>query len=213
MDNLGPQLKKIMDQRQVNGRFDDLMATVLHDDEVKAFLAAQVPPLTEAEIMKSSAKLYEFVQQKKKYLAGAEDQLAPGYKPELILNHHFIDVSYVATAELLKQQNQLTILRRVTTFDMPKDIKAASFSKLELTPERASAIDQALAFVESYQAAPKAFHKGLYLSGSFGVGKSYLLGAVAHELAKHGFETYWFTFPRLPGKWSKRLVAARSLKN
>ena len=199
MDDLGQAMDKLMDQKQVNSRFSTLMKSVLADSEVQHFLSIQDPPLSQEEITRSSAKLYEFVEQKKKYVAGDKDMIAPGYKPELILNHHFIDVSYVPTAELLKVQDQMAILRRVTTFEMPKDIKNASFENFHLTPERSSAMKQAMDFVEAYEASPKGFHKGLYLSGSFGVGKSFLLGATAHELATHGTETLLVHFPSFVG--------------
>ena len=48
------------------------------------------------------------------------------------------------------------------------------------------ALKAALSFITSYTKAPKDFHKGLYLEGSFGVGKTYLLAAIANDLAKRG---------------------------
>ncbi|KLD59454.1 MAG: primosomal protein DnaI, partial [Lactiplantibacillus plantarum] len=43
--------------------------------------------------------------------------------------------------------------------------------------------------------APKRFHRGLYLYGSFGVGKTYLLGGMANALAAKGFNTTLIHFP------------------
>ncbi|MEL5940129.1 primosomal protein DnaI, partial [Tetragenococcus halophilus] len=39
------------------------------------------------------------------------------------------------------------------------------------------------------------FHKGLYLVGSFGVGKTYLLGAIARDLAEAGYTSTLLHFP------------------
>lgn len=194
MEDVGSTIRQIIDKKNMNHVYETLMDEVLKDPEVKEFLSKH-EELSKEEIMKSYAKLYEFVQEKKKYQAAAPNQLAPGYKPQLTLNHHFIDVTYQPTAELLKEQERLAVLNRVTLQQMPKDIKYASFDKFELTPQRAQAIDEALKFVEAYQENSQEFHKGLYLSGSFGVGKTYLLGALAHELAKHGFETMLVHFP------------------
>ncbi|WP_071131564.1 primosomal protein DnaI [Enterococcus timonensis] len=195
MEDVGKEIRSLIEKRNVGAVYEKLVAEVLHDPEVAAFLQQHQGQLTEEEILNSYAKLYEFVQEKEKYRRGEKNQLAPGYKPELVLNHHFIDVSYVATVELLKEQERLAILKRVSMFEMPKNIKYASFDQFQLTPQRAKAIDSALKFVEDYATAPEVFHKGLYLSGSFGVGKSYLLGAIAHELAKHGFATQLVHFP------------------
>lgn len=203
MENVGKTLRHLMDQRHVAGVYQQLMEDVLQDNEVQAFLQEHADELSEEEVMKSYAKLYEFVQEKKKYLTQDTTMIAPGYKPQLVLNHHFVDVSYVPTAELLAQQEKQAIMRRVSTFEMPKDVKNAAFDQLELTPERAPAIDQVLAFVEAYQENPRDFHKGLYLSGSFGVGKSYLLGAIAHELAVRGHETLLVHFPAFAGEMKR----------
>ena len=46
---------------------------------------------------------------------------------------------------------------------------------------RSDAIQKALAFVLNYK--EENTNKGLYFYGQFGVGKSYLLGAIANELS------------------------------
>ncbi len=175
--------------------FQDLMAEVLKDPEVKQFLAENKNKLSDEEIKKSFSRLYEFVQEKNKFLAKDPNQIAPGYKPQLILNHHFIDVTYVATKELLDQQKEQEILNRVTSLQMPKDIRQATFEELIYDESRTEAISAAYAFVKDYIDAPFKHHQGLYLSGSFGVGKSYLLGAIAHELALNGYESVLVHFP------------------
>ena len=63
---------------------------------------------------------------------------------------------------------------------VPKDILRASFDDID-TDERSDAIQKALAFVLNYKEGNPI--KGLYFYGQFGVGKSYLLGAIANELA------------------------------
>lgn len=121
--------------------------------------------------------------------------IAPGYEPKLTLNFHYVDVTYVPTEALLARQKQEEIKSRVKAMDMPKDIQSASFENFERTDGRGYASLEALDFVEQYSADPKSFHKGLYLVGSFGIGKTYLLGATAKELAVKGFTTTLVHFP------------------
>ncbi len=49
--------------------------------------------------------------------------------------------------------------------------------------------------IRAYPESPKEFQKGLYLQGTFGVGKSFLLGAIANALAERGFITTIVHFP------------------
>lgn len=196
---LGDYMKKNkfskIDQKNLSQAYEHLAEIVLKDEDVQAFLKENQAKLSQDEVVKSLAKLYEFVQEKEKYKAADTTQLAPGYKPQLTLNHHFIDVTYVATKELVQEQERLAVLNRVGIFEMPKDIRYASFENFEITPQRRGALSAALSFVEEYEENPETFHPGLYLSGSFGVGKSYLLGAIAHELAKHGHVSRIVHFP------------------
>jgi primosomal protein DnaI len=65
---------------------------------------------------------------------------------------------------------------------VPRDILEATFEQFEGDLGRLDAGDRAATFLMNYEAGLKP--KGLYLYGKFGVGKSYLLGAIANELAK-----------------------------
>ncbi len=47
--------------------------------------------------------------------------IAPGYEPRLMLNFHYIDVTYVPTADLIARQKEEEIRNRVRAMDMPKD--------------------------------------------------------------------------------------------
>ena len=51
------------------------------------------------------------------------------------------------------------------------------------------AVHEASIFISSYKQHPSMFVKGLYLVGNFGVGKTYLLGAIAKKLAEDGYDT------------------------
>lgn len=205
MEDVGKELTKIINSRGVSGRYHEMMQTVLEHPEVRQFIESHKEKLTQADIEKSFAKLYEFVQEKRKYETGDPTMIAPGYEPKLTLNFHFIDVTYVPTDELLRQQKEEQIRNRVSALNMPKDIKHASIRNFEVTPGRSEALEAALDFINGYEHEPKAFHKALYLVGSFGVGKTYLLAAIAHELAIKGFETTMVHFPTFAGEMKQAI--------
>ena len=58
-----------------------------------------------------------------------------------------------------------------------------------------NAVKRAFLFVKNYD--PEQKQKGLYFYGKFGVGKSYLLGAIANELAKKRISSMIVYVPEL----------------
>lgn len=195
MEDVGKNLSKIINQRNYQDRLSSMMAEVMADEDVQNFIAVHKEQLTEADIKKSYAKLYEFVQEKRKFRLNDPTMIAPGYEPQLTLNYHFIDVTYIPTKELLARKKQEEIRSRIKAMDMPKDIQEANFASYENTSGRGEALLAAVEFIESYKATPRTYHKGLYLVGSFGIGKTYLLGAIARDLAEAGHTTTLVHFP------------------
>lgn len=195
MEDVGREMNKVIRQNNWADRFDELVTEVLKDEDVRKFIEEHREVLTDEDINKSYAKLYEFVQEKRKFKLNDPNMIAPGYEPQLFLNFHFIDVTYVPTAELLAQQAEAEIRSRVKAMDMPKDIREASIDHFEITAERKEALQEGFQFITNHVKNPQQFQQGLYLHGSFGVGKTYLLGALAQELAEKGFRTTLMHFP------------------
>ncbi len=195
MEDVGREMSKVLQSRELDERFDTLIQAVLNDEDVQAFILENRERLTDADIQKSYAKLYEFVQEKKKFQLKDPTMLAPGYEPQLFLNFHYIDVAYIPTKDLLLKQREAMIRSRVRAMNMPKDIREAKLVQFTQTKERSQALDAVMDFLDAYEQDPKGFYKGLYLQGSFGVGKSYLLGALANELAEKGFVSTLVHFP------------------
>ncbi|WP_314065460.1 primosomal protein DnaI [uncultured Vagococcus sp.] len=195
MEDVGKEMTKVINQRDWSERFDKLVQEVLKDPDVISFIEAHKEQLTKEDIDKSYSKLYEFVQEKRKFKLNEPTMIAPGYEPKLFMNFHYIDVTYVPTEALLARQKEEEIRGRVKAMDMPRDIREASMDHFEITAERKEALQGAFDFVSKYRENPKHFHQGLYLQGSFGVGKTYLLGALAQELAEYGYRTTLMHFP------------------
>ncbi|MGC6767464.1 primosomal protein DnaI [Enterococcus sp. LJL128] len=196
MEDVGKEMSKIIRQRQLNERFNELVHSVMEDPDVKQFISDHRDQLTDEDIQKSYSKLYEFVQEKKKFQLNDPNMIAPGYEPKLTLNFHYIDVTYIPTELLLAKQKEEEVRRRVSAMTMPKDIRNATFAKFDRSSSgRFEALSEATKFIDAYVNNPKEFHRGLYLQGTFGVGKSYLLGAIANDLAKDGFLTTIIHFP------------------
>lgn len=195
LENIGEQMSKTMGTSRWSQHFERLKETVKRDPDVISFVKEHQEELTPEIIEKSYAKLYEFVQEKEKFKRQDPTMIAPGYEPKLFMNFRFIDVSYVPTQTLLAKQEVQKVESRMQLENMPKGIRNARMDQFDLTEERAGALKAAMLFIKHYSQHPDKFQPGLYLQGSFGVGKTYLLGAIARELAELGFSTYLMHFP------------------
>lgn len=194
MEDVGKNIQQMMDRNQLNETYKKLIQDVLKDPDVARFIEEHREQLSPEVIERSYAKLYEFVLEKNKFET-KENMLAPGHRPQLSMGHQQIHVVYTPTRELIQKQKEAKIKSRVRSMNIPKDVREATFEKVELTAERQVAVQKAYEFVENYLQSPKSFHKGMYLQGPFGVGKTFLLGAIAYELAENGFPSTMMHFP------------------
>ncbi len=195
MESVSQQLQKIMASRHEETK--RLRQEVLNDPEISHFLQYHQAELTPEIIDRGMSKLYEFYHEKQ-LATNNQTTVAPGYSPQLTIRNQQIDVTYVPTEKLKAQQAARELEKRVTLRNMPKFIRQADFDHFytydaHQTASRQEAFNAALRFVSSYQ--PGQFQQGLYLYGSFGVGKTYLLGAIANALAQQGVESTLLHFP------------------
>lgn len=193
VENVGKVLQEKMRATDMRQRYQKLVTKALADPDVKTFLQAHRAELTQEDIQRSASKLYEYVKIKENIAQGKEIPML-GYSPSLMISQHRIEVNYVPTAELLAQREQLARQTRVRTINMPKSIRRARIEDYDQT-KRQDVLMAALAFIDAYQEQPQEFHKGMYLQGKFGVGKTFLLAAIANELAANGFKSTLVHFP------------------
>lgn len=104
-----------------------------------------------------------------------------GYQPELFLNGRVIDVRYKPTAEKISHDREKLTKEHLELIDLPKKLHDVRLSQLDLTAERSEAFGLIQKFLLDYK---KDNHqRGLYLTGDFGVGKTYLLAGLANYVA------------------------------
>lgn len=184
MESIQSALNKILRGASTQAEYQKTMQKVFNDPDVRAFLDAHADKLSEQMIVRGSSKLYEFYHDRELIKAG-QKTIAPGYAPQLRVGSTGIEVTYAPTKQLEKQREQRELEQRVRSLHMPKFIRHASFDDFyvkDQPDDRTAALAAAVNFVKTYQ--PGHFQKGLYLYGKFGVGKTYLLGALANALAK-----------------------------
>ena len=107
-----------------------------------------------------------------------------------------LDFNYQICKKLLKEQQSFAYKNNITCFDLPKEIKNASFTAAYRDDNKRLPIFKYFKeFMDDYLASKKI--KGLYLSGSFGSGKTYLIAALFNELAKKNVSSALVYYPEL----------------
>lgn len=110
------------------------------------------------------------------------------------LDNGRIKFDYVACkykTEAIKKEKNSSL-----TFEEPIAIKEASMADIDLTDKkRATIIKWIKAFYKDYEKNKNI--KGLYLHGSFGSGKSYMIAALLNELAKNGTKCTIIYYPEM----------------
>lgn len=188
MEDMGKKLSKRLVENKWEKKYKEIIEKSLKDDDVQLFLRENKDRLSHQEILKGASKLYEFVDLKQKIAEGKE-VFAPGYSPQLTISDHHIEVTYVPTKKLMEERRLREINNRINIVNLPKSIRKATLENYYRDDDgRMIALKKAIEFVANYTETPNIFHKGLYLSGSFGVGKTYLLGAIANKLAEKGIK-------------------------
>lgn len=186
LEKINRTLKRLASSEDFQKRYQQQRADILKHPDIIAFLAKHQDEVNQALIDKSMTKLYEYTQQSKNCdrCPSLEECInyMKGYHPELVLTRNSIDLVYKRCPKKIMADEKKKNQKLIKSLYVPRDILEATFEDFEGDTGRLEAGDQAATFLMNYEAGLKP--KGLYLYGKFGVGKSYLLGAIANELAK-----------------------------
>lgn len=186
-DDLNKELKKSFKEALKNPDFKKLV------DQI---------PLSEEELMKYTSSLEESALEHKN--ASMTDSIVNCknkvkgyiYTPRVVdgkLEFHYVPAPY--QKKILEESKHLN---QIYFFDIPDAIRHANMKDIFIDDaRRAGVIKWITNFIKNYEKNPK--QKGLYLHGSFGSGKTYLISAMFNELAKKGVKSailYWPEFLR-----------------
>ncbi|WP_138415381.1 primosomal protein DnaI [Aquibacillus sediminis] len=198
MESIQESLKKWMkDNRNFQENFHKIRTALLQDPEIQGILS-QHPELTSKDIDKNLMKMYEYKSQQSTCdncpsLAQCVNIL-PGYTPRLHVENKQFQLTYEKCAKKIQADEQQKKKSLIESLYMPRDILEASFEQLDANDQdRTKAVQQSLAFVQSY--GTKQAEKGLYFYGPFGVGKTYFLGAIANELSERKISSMLIYMP------------------
>ena len=114
------------------------------------------------------------------------------YYPEILNDNLVFD--YVPCKYQKKYDEENKYKNNIYLFEIPKEIKEASMKDIDSKNKaRFEIIKWLVEFIEKYK--PNTGMKGLYLNGSFGSGKTYLISAALNELAKQDHKIAIIYYP------------------
>lgn len=132
-------------------------------------------------ILKTSVREYNHCKQCKGLAMCQNEITGCAYLPKVEKNRLIFCYKTCRFQEELEKRNAYQ--KNISIFELPKEIREADVSKIDKTDKkRFEVIKWLFTFIKDY---PNV-NKGLFLHGSFGSGKTYLIAAVFNELAKKG---------------------------
>lgn len=188
MEPIRETLKRVVNAPAFAERYNDMRKEVLENPGVQKFLEEHASEVDKSVVDRGMHKLYEYIDQshdcnKCPSLEGCINHLK-GFEPNLVLERNTIGIDYTACKSKTAHDNKRRASSLIHSMYMPKEVMQATLAGFEPDDSRMAAFRAVDAFLEEATGPDNLPEKGLYFYGKFGVGKSYLLSAVANELAE-----------------------------
>ncbi len=162
--------------------------SILENPLVQQFLEENEQIVHKDMVERSLTKLNEYISQSQGCCkcGNTEDctNHLKGYIPKLFIANNIIDIKYERCERKILEDERRDTASNISSMFMPKDILDAKLEQIDAdTKKRIVIKGAATQFVDFYRKTGQLPPKGFYLHGEFGVGKSFVLGAIANELA------------------------------
>ncbi|MFA9558702.1 primosomal protein DnaI [Evansella sp. AB-rgal1] len=190
MESIGKSLQNFADGK-FEQRFQQMTKEILQDKRIQSFLS-NYPDISNDQITKGMNELFQYKKQWENCDncpgLGACPNLMQGYQPQLLLYRNDFQIEYQSCIIKNKEDERKRHASLIKSLYIPREMTEATFNEIhEDNPSRMMAIAKAMEFVVNVN--PGESGRGLYVYGPFGVGKSYLMGAIANKLAEQKLET------------------------
>ena len=196
MKPLQDALKQVSKDTNFLQTYQEITDRVLSEAVIVDFI--QKNTLSEASVQRNIGVFYEYLSQLSNCstcqgLAACENVVS-GYIPKLVYMENNVRLMYEICDKKRISMERAELKKLVRSMYIPKEILGAKLEDLYLNNisrvEVMEKIQQVVQCVEE-----KKPFRGLYLSGSFGVGKTFILGVLANRLAEKGISSLIVYFP------------------
>ena len=197
MEPIQTSLKRwIQDNKDFESRYEAMRQETLAHPAIKQFLKEH-PEITDTEINKRLNRLYEYTTQSIQCANCSNYQscknMLKGYSPILQVVQGEIHLSYEKCHLHLQHEKQSEKQNLMKSLYIPREILEARIENIKSGSKRKEAIKEVTNFLD--KAMTELPEKGIFFTGPFGVGKTYLLGAVANRLAQFNISSMIIYMP------------------
>lgn len=175
---------------------DSQINTLMDHVAVRSF-QKENPEISQEAYKRALTKLIQFTTEQENCAkcGGLETcrNMVDGYYSVLIGRDDYIDLQMKKCHRLEAYEEKKKRQELMKSHKIPKSILKASFDSIELDHDRVEVIKEAIDYCGLFsEETPK---HGLYLYGSFGVGKSHIAAAMANYLTEFGIDSFMIYFP------------------
>lgn len=195
MERIGDAMKRVVNAPSLASRYDELRTEVLEDPAVQQFISEHSDEINTEVVNRSLGKLYEFKSASHKCdrcpnLDGCINVMK-GFEPKLVISQRLIDLDYIVCPTKQLDDERRNVSKMVNSMYMPKEVMEARLSNVDFISEdsRVRVMRAAKDFLNTIDSTGEVPDRGFYLYGDFGIGKSFILGALANELATRQVQT------------------------
>ncbi|SHE77121.1 primosomal protein DnaI [Seinonella peptonophila] len=183
---VSPKWKERIDQQKIHQQIDQL-----ENHPLIADIKRKHPSLHRKQIHASYSQLTQYIEERTncQQCPGLEKcpNLVKGHYPQIQFYGSYFSLQMTECDYRRQEREARQRAMLIRCHQIPPDIQQATFRSIEQSQTRGQAIRAALAFCMQITNGEKP--KGLYFYGSFGVGKSYIAGAIVNELAENGISS------------------------
>ncbi|GAE93009.1 helicase loader DnaI [Gracilibacillus boraciitolerans JCM 21714] len=202
MEPIQSAMKKwINSNKRIKDNVSQQRSNVLNDPDIKKVLSNHLE-LDEQDINRHLMKLYEYQQASKNceqcpHVKGCKNIIKGYTPPQLDIDGKDISLRYEKCKNKIHEEAQLEKEALVGSLYIPKKIKQAKLGgdMDSSSYERKAVVREIIEFVQNHTNG--TFHKGLYIHGPFGTGKSFILGVIANELKNRSVKSDIIYMPEL----------------
>ncbi|MGI2326374.1 primosomal protein DnaI [Planococcus sp. YIM B11945] len=193
MEPIRETLKRVVNAPAFSERYNEMRREVLENPGVQQFLEKHSDEIDKGIVDRGMHKLYEYIDQShdcnKCPALGQCINHLKGFEPNLVLERGTIGIDYTKCRLKTEHDNKRQSSSMIHSMYMPKEVMQATLSGFEVDDSRLEAFRAVGAFLDEATGPDSLPEKGLFLYGKFGIGKSYLLSAIANQLADMNVKT------------------------
>jgi len=192
LESIKSTVRKMAGSVDLDHHYQLLLEKVMMDARIDRFRQDH-PEINGRTWRKALPKLVEFMEGSDHCATcpGLENcpNLVKGHEPVLTVDKGTVEIVYRACPLKVKADREKRQRALIGSLYIPNDVLRATFKTIEKNDlGRIDALEAAGRFVQNYLQNPKET-KGLYMHGPFGVGKTFIMGAVLNALAEAGVES------------------------